>query len=110
MVATYEGGTSRKYQRAAPLDVVFTFVSPTAIFGVAEHPPEGRAATSAAGVVTDDVGTGAVVEVVACGAADFAPLEREATSRAVAKTTKKSALTRIGHTRTRPCVRAGRAN
>jgi hypothetical protein len=87
---------------------VFTLVSPDAIFGVAEHPPEGRAATSAAGVVTVDVGAGAFVEVVACGAADFALLEHDATSTAVAKTTKRSGRTRMRHTRTRPCVRAGR--
>jgi hypothetical protein len=89
---------------------VFTLVSPAAIFGVAEHPPEGRAATSAAGVVSVDVdvGAGAFVEVVACGAADFALLEHDATSTAVAKTTKKSGRTRMRHTRTRPCVRAGR--
>jgi hypothetical protein len=110
VVATYEEGTSRKYQRAAPPDVVFTFVSPAAIFGVAEHPPEGRAATSAAGVATDDVGTGAFVEVVAWGAADFELLEHEARSTAVGKTTKRIDRTRMGHTRTHPRVRAREAN
>jgi hypothetical protein len=82
---------------------VFTLVSPAAIFGVPEHPPEGRAATSAAGVVTDDVGAGAFVEVVECGAADFALLEHDATSTAGAKTTRKSDRTRMRHTRTSPC-------